>query len=195
MWGVKPPPTRKKAHITNPFRMLFVGVVRPSQGIEDVLGCLRTLPGVHLSILGSCEPKLFSKYQHIIRAYGLEKRIQFPNRFIPNDELVQEAKKCHVGIALYETGTHTATHYTDPGKVKTYIEFGLPVIMTDTSLIAGYIKKYSAGEVVNDPVSIPDALGRIRRDYAKYQAGVAAFARHFTYDRYYQMSFVEFEGV
>ena len=121
--------------------MLFVGVIRPSQGIEDLLLFVKNTPKVELSIIGVCEKNLFEKYNSLLIKYKISDRVWFPNRFVDDDELKNIAKVHHVGIALYEKGVNTATHYTDPGKIKTYIEMGLPVVMTNTSAIVQYIKK------------------------------------------------------
>lgn len=192
MWGIKPFTGVRKAP-RKQYRVLFIGVIRPSQGIEDLLLFLKNSSHVQLSILGSCEADLYRKYLSIIHTYGIDDRVWFPNAFIDDEKLKKIAGDHHVGIALYERGLHTATHYTDPGKVKTYIELGLPVVMTDTSAIASFIRKYIAGEIVEDIVMVPEMLERIKKRYSLYQKGVYAFARFFAYEHYYRKVFESLE--
>ncbi|MEK7577115.1 MAG: hypothetical protein AAB492_00670 [Patescibacteria group bacterium] len=192
MWGVKPY-TGSKKQITSSFKLLFVGAIRPSQGIEDLLLFIKNTPKVELSIIGVCEKNLFEKYNSLLIKYKISDRVWFPNRFVDDDELKKIAKVHHVGIALYEKGEYTATHYTDPGKVKTYIEMGLPVIMTNTSAIAPYIKHYMAGELIDEVAEFAVALKRIKRRCGAYQKGVHAFAQCFEYEKYYSQALAVLE--
>lgn len=188
MWGVQPF-TKMKAAPHGSFRLLFVGVIRSSQGLEEIFEFLKNASDVRLSIVGVCEKKLYTHYMVQIRTLGITKQVWFPNKFVSDQELRRLARRHDVGIALYEKGLHTATHYTDPGKVKTYIEMGLPVIMTDTSAVASYVRKYNAGEVVETEKQLSSVLSKIRRRYTTYQQGLVAFTKYFEYEKYYRQAF------
>lgn len=192
MWGVKPYKGPKK-QIISPFRLLFVGVVRPSQGIEDLLLYIKQTSKVELSIIGVCERALYDKYILLVKKYNISNRVWFPNKFVDEKELIKISASHHVGIALYEKGKDSATYYTDPGKVKTYIELGLPVIMSNTSSITSYIKKYNAGIVIDAISQLTSATLRIRNDYESFQQGIQAFSEYFDYEKYYSRSFIAFE--
>lgn len=194
MWGMTIPKTINPVP-KNSFSLLFIGVIRPSQGIEELLEFVHSTSHVSVSILGSCEAILFSKYQHLIHRYGIKKRVWFPNRFFDDTELHAIAKRHHVGIALYEKGEHTATYYTDPGKIKTYIELGLPVVMTDTSEIVPFVKRFYAGEVITDTKELPKALFHIQSSYDIYINGLRNFAQFFEYEQYYHKAFRAFEAI
>lgn len=192
MWGVQPC-ANGKPQPKGQFRLLFVGVVRPSQGLEDIFSFLAEHTDVYLRIVGVCEQRLYVRYKKLIHELGINDQVEFPNAFIDDEKLKRIAKDYHVGIALYDKGPTTATHYTDPGKVKTYAELGLPVIMTNTSAIAPYIERFHAGEVVLSVSGLPAALEKIKWHYAAYQKGLLAFARHFAYEKYYRRAFVALE--
>lgn len=192
MWGVAAGASSGSA-MPKAFTILFVGVIRPSQGIETILSYVRDHADVRISILGSCEVAFYAHLKDLIKKYGIAKRVSFPNRFVSDDELVSLASSHHVGIALYEKGAHTATHYTDPGKVKTYIELDLPVIMTDTSAIAPFIRRFGAGIVIENELELPSAFDRMKRSYASYQKGLKRFAAHFSYEKYYAQAFKALE--
>lgn len=189
MWGMKLYSGPKKT-ITSPLRLLFVGAIRPSQGIENLLLFIKNTPKVQLSIVGVCEAALYKAYIKSIKEYKISDRVWFPNTFVSDKELSKLSRHHHVGIALYEKGMQSATYYTDPGKVKTYIELGLPIVMTNTSAIAPYIKKYMAGGLVDELEELPVALERIKRRYNVYQRGIHAFAHYFEFEKYYRQAFV-----
>lgn len=194
MWGVAAPVNAKKS-LGVKLKILFVGVVRPSQGLEEIFLFLKQYKNVSLRIVGVCGQALYTKYKQTIDEFHIESQVDFPNKFVDDEALKRLAKDYHIGVALYEKGKTTATHYTDPGKVKTYVELGLPVIMTDTSAIAPFIKRFHAGEVVSSISGLPSAIKKIKRHYAAYQKGLFVFAKYFEYEEYYRQAFVAFKRV
>lgn len=182
MLGVKPP-LRFGDPQSN--RLLLVGQLRQGQGIEDVLGFLAAHPDYALSLLGASANGFGAEIRRRIAAGGMEGRVVFPDRFVSDAELRDEAAKCFAALALYDTAPNNFTHYADPGKVKSAIEMGLPVVMTRISEIVPFIERFHAGEVIDSVADLPAALSRIRRDPASYFEGCRAFAEHFEYGRYY----------
>ncbi len=190
MWGVKQKAIRRNApkHQVN---LLFVGLIKQGQGLEKLFAFLRTHKEYSLKIIGICGDALFSEYQTSIANNGIQKQVFFPNMFYSDDQLTQLTKSCHIGIALYDISPLSSAYYTDPGKVKSYTEVNLPVIMSNISSIASYIQKYHAGEVIDQKSeSLIDAIEQIRKDYLKYMRGVELFNKHFFFDSYYNKSFV-----
>jgi hypothetical protein len=112
-------------------------------------------------------------------------RVEFPNRFVSQEELSDAAAKCFCGLALYDTSPGNFTHYADPGKVKSYLEMGLPVVMTRISEIVPYVEKFKAGEVIDSMTDIPDAVVRISSNPSVYAEGVRGLASHFEPNAYY----------
>lgn len=189
MWGVKPIISGKR-DVKGQLNILFVGLVKEGQGIEVLLSFLAKHSDYTLKIIGICSDVLFRNYQALIGQLRIGDRVFFPNKFYSDTELASAAKDCHIGIALYDTGKLNATYYTDPGKVKTYIEMGLPVVMTKTSAVAAYIRKYSCGEVIGHNSQLPVALEKIVRRYDSYQKGIVAFTQAFAYESYYMSAFM-----
>lgn len=193
MLGVNPKHIKrdiKKADRT----ILFVGVVRPSVGLDIVYEFLKTNPTYKLKIIGICDKELYQKNQEMIKRCGIANRVYFPNRFFFDDELNEVSKKCFVGVALYTIDNTSTIYYADPGKVKTYTEMGLPVIMSKTSSIAPYIKGLKAGEVINrNASSLAMAIEKIKKKYSTYIKGVAKLNEKFYYETYYgeKFSFLE----
>ncbi len=182
MLGVKPP---QRFGDPQSNRLLLVGQLRKGQGVEDVLGFLSRTPDCALSLMGAAANGFGDEIRRRIAEGGLESRVQFPDRFVSDAELRDEAARCLAALALYDTSADNLTHYADPGKVKSAIEMGLPVVMTRISEIAPFVERFHAGEVIDSVADLPAALSRIRRDPASYFAGCRAFAEHFEYGRHY----------
>ena len=192
MWGLKPFPA-VSAPPLSPFSLLFVGLIRPGQGLEALFNFLNAHPEYRLTVIGVCPPVFYAELQHLLEQYGLKERVFFPNRFYAESELLEVARGCHVGIALYDTSAGNFTHYADPGKVKAYAEMHLPVLMTRISDIVPFVERFGSGEVIDRVDQIGDALDLIRQHYPLYQAGVELFNAHFEYERYYGASFKAME--
>jgi len=170
--------------------ILFVGVIRPNVGLDIVYKFLKDKPKYKLKILGICDKVLYQKHKEIIKEYKISDRVYFPNRFFFDDEMNKESKECFVGVALYTIDNTSTIFYADPGKVKTYSEMGLPVIMSKTSSIAPYIKKLHSGEVIDrNPSALFLACEKIKRDYKRYVNGVEKLNKHFDYSKYYGEKF------
>ena len=170
--------------------ILVVGQLRHGQGIEDVLDFLAEHPEYSLTLLGAAANGFEQVIEERIRSCNLEDRVEFPNRFVSQEELSDAAAKCFCGLALYDTASDNFTHYADPGKVKSYLEMGLPVVMTRISEIVPYVEKYKAGEVIDSLAELPAAIARIATDLRRYEDGALEFTEHFEFQGYYDERFL-----
>lgn len=194
MWGVKPVAILNKSLPAT--HLLSVGLIKESQGFGYLMDFLNVHKSYKLSIIGFCEQKLYKKIMQVISRYRLGNRIFFPNNFYSEKELTQFSKQCHIGLAMYDEGDNTATYYTDPGKIKTYSELGLPIVMSRTSAIQKYVLKYHSGEVIErNHVALSSALQKITAVYSSYARGVRQFNKHFYYDSYYKDAFRGLEEI
>lgn len=193
LWGVKPRIIRKGIP-QGPLTMLFVGVIKESQGLDLIFSFLKENKNYKLNIIGVCDSRLYRKYKKLMALYGITNQIYFPNKFIPSRKLEIISKKCFVGVAPYLTGNMHGTYYIDPGKVKEYAELGLPIIMSNTSVIAPYVKKFNAGEVIKrDIESLRIAIEKIKKNYYVYLEGLKKFNAYFYYEDYYAQNFTFLE--
>jgi len=174
-------------------QLLFVGLLREGQGIDKILDFIAAHAEYRLAIIGEAASGYDRKVRQFIDERKLSDRVFFPNRFYSQDELLVEAKRSFAGIALYDLSADNFTHYADPGKVKAYIEMGLPVIMTRISDVVKKIESYHAGEVVDRVEDVGEAARRILSDAGAYCRGVRVLADYFDYERYYGASFAALE--
>ena len=194
MLGVKPKAITRT--YSDDFSILFVGLIKESQGLGFFYDFLKQNKEFKLKVIGVCEEKLYAKYMGIIRRLNIGDQVYFPNKFFSDEELTEISRQCQIGIALYDADKSNATYYTDPGKVKTYTELGLPVIMSNIPSIAPYILKFSAGEIVErNQSSLNAALRKIKKNYPKYVKGVEKFNRYFYSEDYYRERFKFLEKV
>ena len=166
-------------------RILVVGQLRNGQGIEAALDFLAEHQEFSLTLLGAAANGFEQVIEERIRNCNLADRVEFPNRFVSQEELSDAAAKCFCGLALYDTAPNNFTHFADPGKVKSYLEMGLPVVMTRTSEIVPYIDRYKAGEVIDSLKELSVAVARIADDPKKYVSGTLELTRHFEFQGYY----------
>ena len=171
-------------------QILVVGQLRHGQGIEDVLDFIAAHPEYSLTLMGAAANGFERIINERIQSDHLEGRVAFPNRFVSQEELSDAAAKCFCGLALYDTAPGNFTHYADPGKVKSYIEMGLPVVMTRISGIVPFIERYKAGEVIDSLAELPAAVTRIAIDPRRYEDGALELAEHFEFQGYYDERFL-----
>lgn len=166
-------------------RLLMVGQLRRGQGVERVLDFMSQNPQYSLSLLGAASGGFENEIRKTIESFGIGDRVLFPNRFLTDAELRNEAGRCFAAFALYDVDSRNLTKYADPGKVKSSIEMGLPVIMTRISDIVPFVERFCAGEVIDSFEDLSNAINRIIGNYRRYQEGLVAFARHFDCETYY----------
>ena len=189
LWGVFPRNIKRKLDKSN-FTILFVGHIKESQDLEFLFNFLKEHRNYKLKIIGMCDGDLGKKYSRIIKENGIEDQVYFPNRFFPDKELEEISKTCQVGIALYDITPTNGTYYTDPGKVKTYASLGLPIIMSDMSAIAPYIKRFNCGILIKkDYTELGNALLDMRKNYTTYLQGLKKFNNYFYYETVYRKTF------
>lgn len=185
---------KRKNNNKNKITLCFIGVIVPWQGIDLLLKVVKENQFIHLKLIGTGEPTLIKKYKQLVEDYGLENRVYFPNKFIYGEELYREIKDSDIGIALYEESKNVVTYYADPAKIKQYIEFGLPIIMTNSAEVADLIRKYEIGIIVKrNELEIDGAIKKIRNNYNRYLKNLEHFGKVFNYETFYRDKFAYME--
>lgn len=193
MWGVNPRKIQRNVKACQ-FNILFVGLVKDSQGIELLFNFLHLHKKYSLKIIGITHGNLYEHYQKIIKDLHISNQVYYPNKFFSTEELDDISKTCFVGVAPYLTGKAYGTHFVDPGKIKAYLEMQLPVIMTNTSAVVKYIKEYGSGEIIENNISaFAKAIKKITKNYEAYVEGVKKINDHFFYETYYKDKFMFLE--
>jgi len=152
----RPIPKRPKA----PYRLVYAGVVSPSSAPRDIFGDIQLLPVFELLLKqgflvdvyanrAGHPPEFYQDYMYL--AY---KNSNF--RFLPPrnpDDLASICDSCHFGLMLYDFScvrvgrSHLSTIL--PTKFMTYLEYGLPIIVSDRlESVAHLVSRYQLGFVI-----------------------------------------------
>lgn len=166
-------------------RLLLVGQLRPGQGVEAVLDFLAAQREYSLALFGRAVPGYAETIRRRMKDLQLEGRVEFPDRVVGADELRAAAATCVAALALYDTGKDNLTNYADPGKVKSAIEMGLPIVMTRISETVEFVERFRAGEVIDALDDLPAAIRRIRSNPQVYFDGCRKFAECFSAEKMY----------
>ena len=162
----------------------FIGVIREQQGLDLALEFV-TKHNVFLEIIGDGYKK--EHYQKMANKLKINSKVKFYG-FI--DDPSNIFKKWIAGLALYENTVTNVSKYCEPVKIKDYLEHNLPVITTSTTYMAQEIKKYKAGEVVEENTkSLWEAVEKITKNYNAYKLGIDKMHKKYEYIKWYDSAF------
>jgi len=150
----------------------FVGNLVENQGLELVIEAtaeiVKTIPNFRALIIGSGPREGVLK--ELVKKKGLEKHLIFLGFIRDENEVHRILTSCSAGIAPYVPDPYSLVNYAYPGKVRVYIECGVPVIMTRISDMAGEIERFKAGYVVRyDKNQLSDAIIKVLSDDVLFQ--------------------------
>lgn len=132
--------------------LVFMGHLLEKQGVQLVIKAIpeiiKTLPGFKFKIIGGGKYKndLVQSAKDLNVLEFCEFRGKINDIRIVEDEIT---KSC-VAIAPYVKKLDTWTYYADPGKIKTYLACGVPVLLTDIPWNAGEIEKNKCGMIISE---------------------------------------------
>ncbi len=185
--GTKIIHTRKKAS----FSLLFIGVLKQSQGLDLVLSntqkLFSTFPTISLHIIGSGPDEEYFKQ--------LAQKSEIPVYFhglldVFSADAKHIIKKTSIGVAPYKPERGNVSYFGDPSKIKNYIGYGLPVITTNVFEFAKEIKKTKSGIVI--PYNISSfirALKKINAEYTEYALNSNRLSKKYDYRIHYNSLF------
>jgi glycosyltransferase involved in cell wall biosynthesis len=134
--------------------VVFMGHLLEKQGAQLVIRAmprlLEKIPGLTFKIIGdgSYRPTL----EHLASAEGVSRQCVFMGKIPTPEELEDEVAKAAVAIAPYVRELDKWTAYADPGKVKTYLACGVPVLLTDVPWNAREIEARGCGKLISEDV-------------------------------------------
>jgi glycosyltransferase involved in cell wall biosynthesis len=136
----------------NPYTIVFMGHLLEKQGVQLVLESLPSIikeyPKVRFKIIGAGNYK--SKLEEKAESLGVLKHCDFLGKIEDIKILENEVAKSTVAVAPYIRHLDTWTFYADPGKIKTYLACGVPVILTDIPWNANEIVINKCGLIVKE---------------------------------------------
>jgi glycosyltransferase involved in cell wall biosynthesis len=131
-----------------------MGHLLEKQGVQLAIKAmprvLQRIPDAKLKIIGggSYRPAL----EELVGQMGLGEHCIFLGPVEDIELLEREVAQSAVAIAPYVRALDTWTIYADPGKVKTYLACGVPVLLTDVPWNAGEIEVQGCGRTISENV-------------------------------------------
>lgn len=167
-------------------QLIYFGFLHPHQGcdliIEALPAVLERFPDTSLLMIGHCEPGYREKIDRLIAALGVGHAVSFTGMIPSHDDAERLLLQGAIGLAMY-TDDHPYIRNADPGKVKSYLACGLPVVMTHVGAICDRLTSTGAGIVIpydrdtlaetitgllaNQPelMAMSERAGRLSEDY------------------------------
>lgn len=177
------------------FRLVFLGTLYEKQGLQLIIRALprirKLFPKTTLTVIGAGENETNLKL--LARNLGVQDIIDFRGFVKDHKEMVKILTGAAVGLATYKPVSTSFTYFADPGKIKTYLGCGLPVITTSVPPISKVISKNKAGEIVAyDPSSFIEGLKKIIKDkktYARYRQNAISLSETYNTKNIFEKAF------
>jgi glycosyltransferase involved in cell wall biosynthesis len=173
-------------------RLGFIGVLKSSQGIDMLFDCANDLnkafgKNIEIDLIGSGPDedhfkKRAKKSPIKFNIHGLVSETKFK----------QILYNCTIGIAPYIPEDSNVSRYGDPGKVKRYLEFNLPSIITNVFEFSDDLKRKKAGIVIEygNADQLVSAIKTIVKDYNRYVNNVIQLHDSYYYKKIYKKMFI-----
>lgn len=179
-----------KVKLKNDIRLGFIGVVKKSQGLDLIFDAEKILidqfPKIKIDIIGSGPDEEYFKK----RAQRSKLKIIF-HGLVEEKVFEKILSDCTIGIAPYVPDPSNLSFYGDPGKVKRYMSFGLPSIITDVFEFSRKLQKSGAGIVIDyfNPQEFVSAIDKIISNYSTYVKKVKRLNKKYYYRKIYSKIF------
>ncbi len=183
-------PIRIVPRKTLPIKLIFIGVIKKSQGLDIIFDAgeilTKLFPGISLSVIGGGPDKEY--FLERARDSGLT--TQFFGYMDDPERMRKIVSNCHIGIAPYVPEKGNVSYYSDPSKVKDYLSSGLPVITTGVFQFSDEIARTRSGLVIPyDKGKFIHAVSIIAASYPQYARRARAQSKRYDYKKLYKLLF------
>jgi glycosyltransferase involved in cell wall biosynthesis len=186
--------TQKSVTTVDRYSLVYCGNISRYHMLEllfEVIGNLRKVfPEVKLNIVGSGQDEDY--FRKLSIDMNLQENVVF-HGFIEEGERFSDviSNNC-LGIALYKDDENFIK-YTEPAKVKTYLSFGVPVVVSKVPDIAEEIQCLKVGFAVrnnrDEIVAIISEYFNDRRMQALYRKNVREYVKTLDVNQLLQITF------
>ena len=162
----------------------FIGVIREQQGLDLAINFVKQY-NFSFEVIGDGYKREY--YEKLAHKLGVDDKVKFYG-FVDDPSPI--FARWRAGLALYVNAVTNVSKYCEPVKIKDYLEYGLPVVTTRTTYMSEEIKKFKAGEVIDETVeSLREAVEKINKNYKDYKAGVDKIVKKYEYKKWYDNKF------
>ncbi len=166
--------------------IVFMGHMLEKQGAQLIIQALPKLikinPKLRYKIIGGGQYQ--NKLIQLAKDLRVDKYCDFRGKIVDHKVVEQEIAKSCIAVAPYIKRLDTWTYYADPGKVKTYLACGVPVLLTDLPWNAKAIEKSKCGKIISEDQN--DIINSIiylmdKKRNQEYRNNAINFAKSFDY--------------
>lgn len=150
----------------NKHTAVFMGSLMQRQGVQDIIAAIPSIvdkiPDFKFLVIG--RGKYSAQLAQQVKALALEKHVQFTGYIESHEDIEKILVRCALAVVMYsqhdEEGNLNFIYFGDPGKIKSYLASGLPIVMNDFAFNARQLEKLGCAIVVdnNNPESIANAI-------------------------------------
>jgi glycosyltransferase involved in cell wall biosynthesis len=170
----------------DPYTIVFMGHLLAKQGVQLILESLpdivKLYPKIKFKIIGGGSYK--DELEKIANDFGVMKYCHFLGKIDNIRDLEDEVANSTIAVAPYIKKLDTWTYYADPGKIKTYIACGVPVLLTDIPWNAKDIEENKCGIIIDETrENIINAIDFLlkKSNNIQYRNNAKQYARKFDY--------------
>ncbi len=158
-------------------KILFMGTIRRDSGIELLIESLKDIRkefDVSLKIFGTINPQ-YEYLRELAKEYNVDTYIEFMG-FIERENFKKVMSDCFCGVNLL-TSTNSYTTKTLPSKLFDYLQYLLPVIVTENmGPMCDVISEHKLGVVVKPREdNLVKAESNIFRNQVKYRKNIVRY--------------------
>jgi glycosyltransferase involved in cell wall biosynthesis len=133
---------------------VYVGALLKGRGLEQAIDAIALAPGVRLRLIGPGAEPLIAALRRRAAGAGVEDRVEFLPPVAP-DRVVDALAGADLGLSLFQP-VCLSHELTLPNKLFEYLAAGLPILSSDMSVSAEFVRRHGVGEVV--PATSPSAI-------------------------------------
>jgi glycosyltransferase involved in cell wall biosynthesis len=159
------------------YRIVFLGYLAEKQGLQLVIEALPMIrsrvPAARLTVIG--DGPYAGQLKELAKRLRVADAIEFTGVIEDHHDVESRIAGCALAVATYVPDPLSFTRYADPGKIRTYLACGLPVVMTNVPPIAVTVQGRDAGRIVGYRVSeVADTIAEYLEDGEMLERGRAA---------------------
>jgi glycosyltransferase involved in cell wall biosynthesis len=162
------------------------GSVAPERGLSLVVKVLPHIPDLHFAIVAGGRTPLALSYLDLARELGVADRVHLV-RYVPSDQVASFLASAT--LACIPVNSHALNNnVAAPTKFYEYLHARLPMVVSDTRVVAGGVRRLGVGEVFryDEPGAIVPAIRKVLADLPRYRAALDAAAearREYSWER------------
>ncbi len=164
--------------------IVFMGHLIEKQGVQLIIRALVELPDTKLKIIGMGSYK--SDLEDLAKQLGVLNRCEFMGKIEDIRVLEDEIAKSCIALAPYIKSLDKWTYYADPGKVKTYLACGVPVLLTDLPWNSVEIETNKCGYIITeDKVDIVSKIKELQNPIINelFRENAIKYSKNFDYGK------------